>query len=62
MREFEKRLIAKAEADAADIGLQELLESLIPDFHAGELILELYETGLIPQDRLEHFLDWKNSE
>lgn len=56
MREFEKRLIAKAEADAADIGLQELLESLIPDFHAGELILELYETGLIPQDRLEEYI------
>lgn len=57
MREFEKKIVAKAEADADADGLEVLLEYLIPDFNAGVLILELYETGLIPQDKMEEYLE-----
>lgn len=53
---FEIRLITVLNDYADDYGEIGLLEEIFPGLSIGELILDMYSAGLIPEDVLERFL------
>lgn len=56
VKDFKKLLISVADSYYEDHGLEGLIEELFPKLTAGELIAEMYEYGMIPEDVLERFV------
>ena len=51
------KLISVVEDYAHDYGEDALLEELFPHLSIGEIVWEMYEYGMIPEDVLEEFLN-----
>lgn len=56
MKDYEKLLISVANDYAHDYGIDGLFDELFPGMSPGELIRDMYESGLIPDDVMEKFL------
>lgn len=56
MKDYEKLLISIANDFTGDHGLEALFEELFPGMSPGELVRDMYEAGLIPDDVMETFL------
>lgn len=57
MKNFEKALVEVANDYADDYGMDGLFEEIFPGVSAGELLLDMYNAGMIPDDVLETFLN-----
>lgn len=57
MKEYEKELISVVNDYADDYGWEGLFEELFPGATAGEIVLDMYNSGLIPEDIMERFLN-----
>lgn len=56
MKNYMRLLIEAVNERAEEIGLEELLEELFPGMSVGEVVGEMYEAGLIPEDVIENYL------
>ncbi len=56
MTNFMKRLIEAMNDYADEEGVEALLEELFPDMTIGELIGEMYEAGMLPDDVIERIV------
>lgn len=45
------------DAHADDYGLEDLMEQIFGDMTAGEIIADMYEYGMIPNEVIERFLE-----
>lgn len=57
MKNFEQTLIDVTNDYAADYGMEAVFDMIFPGMSAGELLVEMYNSGLIPDDKLEEFLN-----
>lgn len=57
MKEIEKLMISVASDFADDYGLEGLFDELFPGMSAGEIVLDMYNSGLIPDDVMDRFLN-----
>lgn len=57
MTTFEKYLVDVFNGFVEDNGYDELFEIMFPGMPAGELVLEMYNSGMIPNDTIETFLE-----
>lgn len=57
MKSFEQALIQVANDFVDDYGMDGLFEEIFPGVSAGELLLDMYNAGMIPDDVLEKFLN-----
>lgn len=57
LNSFEQSLVGVANDFADDYSLEDLFEEIFPGVSAGELLLDMYNAGLIPDDILERFLN-----
>lgn len=57
MKNIEKLLMSVAEGFADDYGVDGLIDELFPNVSIGELVVDMYNSGLIPEDVLERFLN-----
>lgn len=57
MTNYMKRLMVAMNEYATEYGLEALLEEFFPEMTPGELLVEMYEAGMIPDDQIEKFLD-----
>lgn len=57
MKEFERQMITIFNEYAEDHGPQGVLEELFPGMTIGELVYNMYESGMIPEDTMEKFLE-----
>lgn len=57
MKDFEKELMSVVQEYADDYGVEGVLEELFPKMTIGELVVEMYNSGMIPEDILEGFLE-----
>lgn len=56
MKEFEKNFISVVNDYADDYGTDGVLDEFFPGMSIGEILLEYYNLGGLPEDRLEKFL------
>lgn len=56
MKDYEKLLISVVNDYAAEHGLEAVFEVLFPGMSAGELVRDMFDAGLIPDEDLERFL------
>lgn len=57
MKDYTKLLISVVEDFKDDNGVDELFEVLFPGASIGEIVNDMYEAGLIPDDVMEAFLN-----
>ena len=57
MKNYEVQLISVINDFADEYSMEELFDELFPGMSAGELVLEMYNAGIIPDDALETFLE-----
>lgn len=57
MTEFDTKLIDVVNEYWNDYGADAVLEDLLSDMTIGDVILEMYNAGFIPNDVLERFLN-----
>lgn len=57
MKDYTKLLISVVEDFKDDNGIEELFEALFPGASIGEIVNDMYEAGLIPDDVMEAFLN-----
>jgi len=57
MKDFEKNFISVINDYADDYGTDGVLEELFPGMSIGEILLDMYNLGGIPEDVLEKFLE-----
>ncbi len=56
MKHFLKLFIEAANDYASEHGVEELLQEIFPEASIGEVLADMYEAGLIPNDTLERFI------
>lgn len=56
MKDYERLLITTTNEYVDDYGVEGLLDELFPGMSAGELVLQMYDAGILPEDVLEKFL------
>lgn len=56
MKNFEWRLLQAVNDFIDEYGVEELFETLFPGSTIGELVVDMYNAGLLPDDTLEEFL------
>lgn len=57
MKKFDKLFIEVSDGYADDYGMEALFEELLPDLTPGQIALELYNSGVIPTDKVEKFIN-----
>jgi hypothetical protein len=57
MKNYEVQLISVINDFADEYSMEELFDELFPGMSVGELVLEMYNAGIIPDDALETFLE-----
>lgn len=57
MKELSRKIITTINLAADEYGVSEVLEQLFPGMSLGELINDMYEAGLLPDEDLEAFLE-----
>lgn len=57
MKDYEKLLISVVNDFTDDYSIEELLETLFPGASVGEIVNEMFNSGLIPNDVMEKFLN-----
>lgn len=58
MRNFDKEMMEIINGYADDYGVEGVLEELFgEDFDIGEIIVDMFNAGLIPNDRMEGFIN-----
>lgn len=57
MKDFEKELMSVVDDFEADYGISGVLEELFPGMSLGELVVDMYNSGMIPDDVMEKFLE-----
>lgn len=57
MKEFEKNFIQVVNDYADDYDIESVLDELFPGMTIGEIMLDMYNLGGIPEDTLEKFLE-----
>lgn len=57
MKNYEKLLISVVNDYADDNGLDGLLDELFPGASIGEIVNDMFNAGLIPEDVMERFLN-----
>lgn len=57
MKELSRKIITTINLAADEHGVSEVLEQLFPRMSLGELINDMYEAGLLPDEDLEAFLE-----
>lgn len=62
MKDFEKNFISVINDYADDYGLEGVLEEIFPGQSIGEVLLDMYNLGGIPEDVLEKFLEVSDEE
>lgn len=57
MKDFEKELASVVDDFEADHGVYGVLDELFPGVSLGELVVDMYNSGMIPNDVMEKFLE-----
>lgn len=57
MKDYEAVLISVLNDFADDYGTDGLLDELFPGITVGEIVVDMYNAGLIPEDVIERFLE-----
>lgn len=57
MTKFENEMVVVFDGFVADSNWSELFEILFPGASAGEIVLDMYNSGLIPNEMIERFLE-----
>lgn len=57
MKKFESELASIFDAYREDHGTDGLMDELFPGASIGEIVVDMYNAGLIPDDVLERFLN-----
>lgn len=62
MKNFERLFINVINDYADDYSVEDVLDELFPGATVGEILLDMYNLGGIPEDRLEKFLEEDQTE
>jgi hypothetical protein len=57
MKDFEKLLLSVVNDYEEEYGAEGLLEELFPGTTLGEIVVEMYLAGMIPEDVIERFIN-----
>lgn len=57
MNNFEQKLIEVTNDFVDDYSMEDLFDIIFPGMSAGELLVDMYNAGLVPDDKLEEFLN-----
>lgn len=57
MKVYDKKLIEAVNDYADEEGIEEVLDRVFPGATIGEIVVDMYNAGLIPEDVMERFLE-----